>query len=306
MLNVAIVGDHGSGKTTFLGLVYATLVSTGSGKGDELRFHVAYDSMEEITGLFQRLMTGGFPDAATKEGVHGLTIELEVPGAGRGLLSRIGSRKPEDRAARTIRLSLPGSLDETMPGLAHGSTFGTGRWRDALDADVVVILADVGKLAPRGTDPKTGPLAAFDARVESLFVAVQRWRSSGGRPRLHPVFVLTKFDSASPEVLKAANLDPAPPDAAKTAPHAAYGEALLGRNLPRTLALLRGTPGKKLRFGSPKFVFSSVSTEAGLPGSPEKIKLRRTTTGGWELDYSTDEYQAFLRWLARIAAEVDN
>ncbi len=301
MLNVAVVGDHGSGKTTFLGLVYATLVSSGSAKEDDLRFHLAYDSMEEITGLFQRLMSGGFPDSASKEGIHGLTIELDV--AGQGLLSRFGSRKRAEGTAKTVRLSLPGSLDESKPGLTHGSTFGTGRWRDALDADVVVLIVDSTKLAARGTDPKAGPMASYDGRLEALFVAVQRWRSSGGRPMLHPLFVFSKFDLVGSELLKAANLEPVPPDASKTGPRTAYAKALLEPNLPRALALLVGETGKKLKFGPPRFVFSSVRPEAGTPGGPAKIKVRRTASGGWEPDFARVEYLAFLRWLAEVAAD---
>ncbi len=306
MLNVAIVGDHGSGKTTFLGLVYATLVSSGSGKEDDLRFHLAYDSMEEITGLFQRLMSGAFPDSASKEGIHGLTIELDVPGAGHGLLSRFGSRKRPDGAAKTVKLSLPGSLDETKAGLTHGSTFGTGRWRDALDADVVVMMVDSARLAAKGTDPKTGPMAAFDGRLQAMFVAVQRWRSSGGRPTLHPLFVLSKFDTVGSKILEAANLEPTPPEVGKLGPRAVYAKALLGPNLPRTLALLEGETGKKLTFTPSRFVFSSVRTESATPGNPEKLKVRRTAVGGWEPDYAKDEYLALLRWLANLAADTND
>ncbi len=303
MLNLAVVGDHGSGKTTFLGLVYATLVSSGSGKADDLRFHLVYDSMEEITGLFQRLMSGGFPDSASKEGIQGLTIELDVPGAGHGLLSRLGSRKRSDGTAKTVRLSLPGSLDETKPGLTHGSTFGTGRWRDALDADVVVMIVDSAKLAAKGTEAKTGPMATVDDRLASLFVAVQRWRSTGGRPILHPLFVFSKFDAVAPKLLKAANLEASPPEVTKTGPRKLYAKALLEPNLPRTIALLEGETGKKLTFGPMRFVFSSVRTEPGRAGDPEKIKVRRTASGGWEPDYSAGEYRAFLRWLAGVAAD---
>ncbi len=303
MLNVAIVGDHGSGKTTFLGLVYATLVSSGSGKADDLRFHLAYDSMEEITGLFQRLMSGAFPDSASKEGIHGLTIELDVAGAGHGLLSRLGSRKRLEGTAKTVRLALPGSLDETKPGLTHGSTFGTGRWRDALDADAVLMIVDSARLAAKGTDPKTGPMAAVDGRLASLYVAIQRWRSSGGRPILHPLFVFSKFDAVGSEVLRAANLEASPPAVAKTGPRKTYAQALLEPNLPRTIALLEGETGKKLAFGPWWSLFSSVRTQAGMRGEPERIKVRRTASGGWEPDYSVDEYRAFLRWLAGVAAD---
>ncbi len=302
MLRVAVVGDHDSGKTTFLGLLYAALVSSGSGREDDLRFHVAYDSLDEVMALFQRIMSGGFPDAATKEGLRELRVELGAGTSGRGFFSRLGSRTGDADPSVTVHFSLPGSLDETSPGLHHGSTFGTGRWRDALDADVVVILADGAKLAPKTKDPKPGPMDAYDRRVESLFVAIQRWRSSGGRDVLHPVLVVSKFDAVPRSVPEAADLGATPPGVGKTGPRAHYGKELLEPNLPRTLALLHGPAGKKLRFTPPTFVFSHVNTETKGAPPQVRIKLRQTDSGGWEPDYSKDEFLAFLDGVARIAA----
>lgn len=303
MLRVAVVGDHGSGKTTFLGLLYAALVSSGSSKEDGLRFHVAYESLDEITALFQGLMSGGFPDAAIKEGLRELRLELDASASGRGILGRFGSRKGNADHRAVVHFSLPGSLDEASPGLHSGSTFGTGRWRDALDADVLVMLADATKLAAKDADAKARPMAAYDGRLEALFIAIQRWRSSGGRSLLHPVFVVSKFDAMRPEFLSAVNVEPAPPAVGKDGPRATYGRALLAPNLPRTLALLAGPTGKKLRFAPPTFVYSRVRTEAKGAGVPVGIKLRQAAGGGWEPDYAQDEYVAFLERLGRIAAE---
>ena len=304
MLRISVVGDHGSGKTTFLGLLYAAFVSAGSGKDDLLRFHVAYESLDEVTALFQGLMSGDFPDATIKEGFHELRLELETSASGRGILGRIGSRKGNPNHGTAVHLSLPGSLDETSPGLMHGSTFGTGRWREALDADVLVMMVDATKLAANDADDEARPLAAYDRRLESLFIAIQRWRSSGGRPVLHPVFALSKFDAVPPNVLKAVKLESAPPAVGKDGPRTGYGRALVEPNLPRCLALLDAPGGKKLRFTAPSFVYSRVRTETRGVGQPERIKLHGTASGGWEPDYARDEYVAFLGRIARIALEI--
>lgn len=306
MLLVAIVGDRGSGKTTFLGLLYATLVSSGSDKGDDLRFHVAYESMDEITGLFQRLMSGGFPDSATKEGVHELRLELGTARSKRGFLSRLGSKKWADGASTTIRFTLPGDLDEATEGLDQGSTFGTGPWRDALDADVVLLLADCTKLAPKREDSESGPMATYDGQIDSLFTSIRRWRAREGREVVHPIFVFSKFDSVSPAVLEAADLEPTPPAASKPGPRAAYAKALLEPNLPRTLTTLREVSKGKPRFADASYFFSSVQKEPNASGQPEKIKHRRAEGGRWEPDCSTEEYLAFLECLAGIAAETND
>lgn len=304
MLIVAIVGDHGSGKTTFLGLLYATLVRSGSSREDALRFSVAYDSMEEIGGLYQGLMSGGFPDTATKEGIHELRLELGSPRSKHGLL-RLGSRKWAADAATTVRFCLPGSLDEATPGLHGGSTFGTGRWRDVLDADAVVFMVDGTKLAPKPEGQAAGPMAAYDGRIDSLITSIRRWRSRGGREVVHPLFVVSKFDRVASAVLHAAGLDPTPPPVSKSGARAAYAKAILEPNLPRTLATLRDTGKGKPRFATADTFFTSVALEKAAPGEPPKIRLRRTDGAGWEPDYTQPEYLAFLDRLARIAAETE-
>jgi hypothetical protein len=306
MLLVAIVGDPGSGKTTFLGLLYSALVSSGSDKEDDLRFHVAYESIDEITALFQRLMSGGFPDTATKEGVRELRVELGAGESGHGIFARLAARGSATGASTTIRFTLPGDLEEATEGIDRGSTFGTGPWRDALDADVLLLLVDSTKLAPESEELDAGPMAAYDRQIESLLTAIRRWRVRGGREVVHPIFVFSKFDSVAPELLTAAGLDPTPPNSSEEGPRAAYAKALLEPNLPRTLALLGESGKARPRFADATYVFSSVRTKTAAPGQRTKIKLRGTDHGGWEPDYSRDEYVAFLEVLAGIAAETND
>jgi hypothetical protein len=303
MLQAAIVGDRGSGKTTFLGLLYAALVKSGSDKEDDLRFHATFESLEEITALFQQLMSGGFPDAAIKEGLHELSFTLGLRKPRHGRFPHLGSRKWNADAATSVHFTLPGSLGEERSGFLQGSTIGTGPWRDVLDADALILLADSTKLAPKGDSSERGPMATYDGQVDALFSAIQRWRSRSGHPVLHPVFLLSKFDSVDPEVLKAADLEADPPEVARSDARAAYADALLEPNLPRTLKTVRGTSRGRLRFGEPSYFFSWVRPDVQGAGPQEKIKLRRTDGGGWEPDYSRGEYLALLERLAEIAAK---
>lgn len=304
MLHVALVGDRGSGKTTFLGLLYATLVRSGSDKADDLRFHTTFESLEEVTALFQQLMSGGFPDAAVKEGLHELSFTLGLRKAKHGLLPRLGSRKWNADAATSVQFTMPGSLGEERPGFLQGGTIGTGPWRDVLDAEAILVLADSTKLAAKGESSEPGPMGTYDGQVEALLTAIQRWRSRSGREVLHPVFILSKFDSVEPEVLRVANLDPAPPDVARTAPRAAYASTLLKPNLPRTLATIAEKGHGRLRFAEPDYFFSWVRTEMKDSSASEKIRLRRIDGGGWEPDYSRDEYLGLLECLTEIATRI--
>ncbi len=302
MLHVALVGDRGSGKTTFLGLLYATLVRSGSDRADDLRFHTTFESLEEVTALFQQLMSGGFPDAAVKEGLHELSFTLGLRKAKHGWLPRLGSRKWNADDATSIQFTMPGSLGEERPGFLQGSTVGTGPWRDVLDAEAILVLADSTKLAAKGESSEPGPMGTYDGQVEALLAAIQRWRSRSGREVLHPVFILSKFDSVKPEVLRVGSLEPTPPDVAKTAPRVTYASTLLKPNLPRTLATVAEKGHGRLRFAEPDYFFSWVRTETKDASASEKIRLRRINGGGWEPDYSRDEYLGLLECLTEIAA----
>lgn len=303
MLQAAIVGDSGSGRTTFLGLLYAALVRSGSGREDDLRFHASFESLEEITALFQQLMSGGFPDSAIKEGLHELSFTLGLRKPRHARFPRLGSRKWNAEAATNVHFTLPGSLGEERVGFLEGSTIGTGPWRDVLDADAILLFADSTKLTSKGDSLERGPMATYDGQVDALFSAIQRWRSRSGHEILHPIFVLSKFDSVNPDVLKAANLEAEPPAIAESAARATYANALLESNLPQTLTTVQGKPRGRLRFGRPAYFFSWVRAEARGPAPQGKIRLRKIDGGGWEPDYSRDEYLALLECLADIAAQ---
>ena len=301
MLRVAILGDRRSGKTTFLGLLYAALVSSGSDRTDRLRFHAGYESLEEITVLFQRLMSGGFPDAATKEGVHGMRLELGLRRLKAGGFSRLGPSGWTADVSTTIHFILGGALPEEGDHILRATSEEHARWRDVLDSDVVILLADSTALVPKGDD-EHGPKAPYDAQVASLLSTIQRWRARGGRRTVHPLFVLSKFDSISPEVLQAANLAKDPPRVEAAGPRASYATALLKPTLPRTLQKIEDPDGGRLRFAKPGFFFSWVRTEARGPGAPDKIRLQRANGAGWEIDGSKEEHLALIERLADIAS----
>jgi len=304
MLRVGIVGDRDSGKTTFLGLLYAAQVRSGTDKTDDFRFHAAIESLEEITVVFQRLMSGSFPDTATKEGFHevGFRLGYRKPGFGFPLLR---SREWGRASFATVRFCLLRTSDPAIARLLGGSAVADGTLRDILDADAVAIFVDCAKLGTRAEVPQAGPMGEYDAAVASLLTAIQRWRERGGRRTLYPIFVFSKFDRVRSEVLRDAKVASAPPRGSKRGPRAAYAEAILTHNIPKTLAKLRGQDRRGLRFAAPAYFFSWLRTDESVPGHPARVRLRRVKDAGWEPDYSTDEYLGFLACLQDIAAHTE-
>src|SRR2546427_12341420 len=112
MPRVVIVGDRNSGKTTFLGLLYAAQVKFGSDKADGFRFHAAFESPDEISGVFQRLMSGSFPDAATKGGVRAIAFRLSHRRTGLGIFTRRKSRGSASESSASFPLILLRSSED--------------------------------------------------------------------------------------------------------------------------------------------------------------------------------------------------
>ncbi len=298
-----IVGDRDSGKTTFLGLLYTAQVTSGSDKADDFRFHATFESLEEISGVFQRLMSGSFPDSAAKEGIRRISFHLGYRRAGLRIWSRLRSRGWTPGVSPSLHFTLLRNFEDEMSRFRKGSSLANATLRDVLESDAIAILVDSRKLAVNDEEPRVGPMGKYDVAVESLLTALQHSREHRSRKLLHPIFIFSKFDSVEPAALRLANLEREPPDVNKTGPRTAYAEALLDHNLPRTMARVRAREPRGRKFIKPSYFFSWVRTEGAAPGRKESVRLRHSGNVGWAPDYSKDEYLAMLECLWKIAAE---
>ncbi|MGI0148122.1 MAG: hypothetical protein ACREDF_01135, partial [Thermoplasmata archaeon] len=264
MPRVVIIGDRNSGKTTFLGLLYAAQVKSGSDTADDFRFHANFESLDEITGVFQGLMSGSFPDSATKEGIREISFRLGYRTPGPGVLSRLRSRGWAAGVFLSFQFLLLRNLEDDMSRLRKGSSVSGGTLRDVLESDVIAILVDSTKLVLDDEEPHVGSIGNYDVAVEALLTAIQRSQERGGRNLLHPIFIFSKFDSVAPEALRVLNLEAAPPGVRNAGPRARYGQALLGRNLPKTMARVRAREPRGPKFATPLYFFTWVRTEAAV------------------------------------------
>jgi len=193
----------------------------------------------------------------------------------------------EDEVARSRN---GGSVDhETLSG--------------ALASDAIVIMVDATSLAVADEEGELAPLGKYDEAVEALLMAIKRSRDRAEGKSLYPIFVFSKFDRVDPEVLRRANLEATPPDVTKKGQHAEYAKRLLDHSMPKTMAAIRSGGRRGLQFAKPSYFFSWVRTDEPVPGRDERIRLRRSGAVGWEPDYPSDEYLAFLECLGGIAAD---
>src|SRR5439155_25644219 len=94
-----------------------------------------------------------------------------------------------------------------------------------------------------------------------------------------------------------------PPGVRETNRRAAYARALLETNLPKTIAKITDREVQGVRFAPPSYFFSRVASEAATENQRDRVRLLRGDDGGWELDYSADEYLALLERLRTIATD---
>src|SRR3989442_12386797 len=63
----ALLGDRASGKTTFLGLLYAAQVKYGTGVQDDFRFHAPLASLNVMSAVYEGMKDARFPSATLKK-----------------------------------------------------------------------------------------------------------------------------------------------------------------------------------------------------------------------------------------------
>src|SRR3989442_15601542 len=275
MPRVVIVGDRNAGKTTFLGLVYGAQVKFGWDKADGFRFPAAFESLDEISGVFQRLMSGSFPDAATKEGVRAIAFRLSHRRTGLGILSRRKSRGSSSESSASFQLILLKSFEDEMARSGDRGSVDQRTLSSALTGDAIVIMVDATSLAAADEEGELAPLGKYDEAVASLLMAIQRSRDQAPDKFLHPIFVLSKFDQVDPEVLRRVGLDAYPPDVSKKGPHAEYAKRLVDPSMPKTMAAIRSGGRRGLQFPPPSNFFSWVRTVELAPAPTDGLRLPR-------------------------------
>src|SRR3989442_14873332 len=176
MPRVVIVGNRNSGKKTVLGLLYAVQVKFGSDKADGFRFHADFVSLDEISGVFQRLMSGSFPDAATKEGVREIAFRLSHRRTGLGILSHRRSRGSSPESSASFLLILLKSFEDEMARSGERGSVDQRTLSSALTGDAIVIMVDATSLAAADEDGELAPLGKYDETVAPRSMAVPRSR----------------------------------------------------------------------------------------------------------------------------------
>ncbi len=187
----ALLGDRASGKTTFLGLLYAAQVRYGTGVQDDFRFHAPMASLGMMSAVYEGMKDGRFPSATLKEEITELGFIF-------GYLRKIVGKLPYSGE----------DIEEFIDtGIASRPLI-----QQLLKSVVVGVLVDCSKMTTEIDTPVYKKMLRYDSTVAKLIVAFQtykkqeydRLKDSGIHPeppRIYPVFVMSKFDTLHDDVL---------------------------------------------------------------------------------------------------------
>ncbi len=302
MSSALILGDRGSGLTTFVGLLYTAQVRLGSDRADGFRFSADRESIRRLQDIYVALGDGRFPENDIDWVEQPLSF---VFGFRRSRFAWLGrGRNGPDGGFDTVRIQVGGLPVDEVAELRNHDAVLDGLTRRLLRSPIVILLVDARGLTPDPAGIGELPMRRYDlvlAQTLDLlrkFHAAERGRR---RTRMCPVFVVTKFDQLIPGPLDGLEVPRGPPERWTPDARKAVGDRLLVRHLPETGRVLLAHPSGGGLVSAPKWFFSGVETEEAVSGEPRIVRRLRSPAGGWEPSYPLEEYRGLLNLLGRLA-----
>ncbi len=324
MCPAALLGDRASGKTTFLGALYAAEVQYGTSRADTFRFFAPPESLTLMSNIYKFMVNGSFPDATLKYEMDKVRFTFgfkTLVGKGMDLL-KVRSDSRFLRPWKGVQFAAYDVSGEDVQEYITSGVASSPIIKQLLESFAVVILVDCSRMTLDTTSPSFRKMVNYDGEIAKLIVnfatyksqEFERQKAAGkkpGRLRIFPAIVLTKTDQLGEQLLHQIGLPPEIPAEYDSKERRDFCEELLRVFLPQTLSQLRGA---RVEQGGPSFdqaqYFASwirtVTAEGGMaPAAAPRIKLRPPTAGqAAQMDFSVNEYFAFIEYFRRIADDV--
>jgi hypothetical protein len=324
MCPAALLGDRASGKTTFLGALYAAEVMYGSDRKDTFRFFAPPDSLTLMSNIYTHMIGGDFPDATLKYEMNKVQFTFGFKTLVGSVLDRLKVHADSRflHPWKGIRFAAYDVSGEDVQEYITSGVASSPIIKQLLESYVVVILVDCSRMTLDQKSPSFNRMVRYDGEIAKLIVnfatykvqEYERQKASGKKParlKIFPAIVLTKTDMIRPETLHQLGLATDIPKPRDSAERRTFCEELLRVFLPQTLSQLRGA---RVEQGGPSFdqseYFASwiktVTSDAGMAvAGPPKIQLKAPSAGtSAGMDFSIDEYFSFIEFFRKIADQV--
>jgi len=202
-MKVSIIGTPHCGRTVFLGLLYEALIRMGTADGDEAQEVILSTGPVEAKAfgdLRLELISGRWPTSGNASKVSGRMLTLgfrkkrSFPFFRSRELTAVELEDVPLAEKDIIVMRGTGQLRDVLLGSPGGSVDRHGlseRFRDSLDGDAIILLADVSKEEKEGSWPRAEKDAFLATFVENAT------RTDLGKARkVNFLVVLTKAERA--------------------------------------------------------------------------------------------------------------
>jgi hypothetical protein len=297
-----VLGERGSGLTTFVGLLYTAQVRLGTEESDQFRFHAERESIRQLEAIYGELGAGRFPTRDANWDERPLSF---VFGFRHGRLRGLGHHGEEpENGFDTVEVRVAGMQTETVDELrGHDAVLDAPTLR-SLRSQVVVPLIDASALAAEPPPGQERAVSRQDRQLSSTlgflaaFLSAERDRKAR---RMFPLLVVTKCDTLGLETLRRLNAPGGTPSDWTADARRALGARLLRTYFPETAKFLDAPRDRSgVTVAPPEWYFSSLGIER--TGEETRVQRRsRAPVGGWEPVYPFEEYRSLIETLGKIA-----
>jgi hypothetical protein len=302
MSSALVVGDRGSGLTTFVGLLYTAQVRLGTEEADEFRFHADRETIRQLEAIYGELGAGRFPERDVDWEEHPLSFVL---GFRNGTLRGFSRRgQAGEGGFGTVRVQVGGISTQELAELREHDAILEESTRRLLRSQVIIPLVDASRLLPQPDGPGSSALARYDGMLATTLDLLGRFLSADRNRRvrtMYPLFVLTKLDQCPPATMTQLRAPPGLPATWPADDRQGFGQKVLEQYLPKTRLFLAPLGrGSHLTIDPPQWYFSSLLLTEDR-GVPRIVRRSLAPIGGWEPEYPFEEYRALIERLGRLA-----
>lgn len=278
-MNVSVIGPPGCGRAVFISLLYETLIRMSTPDDDgspEAMVNAGPVEAKALGDLRLELMSGRWPSSEPGQRISELVLEIGFRKGGRSLFRSRAIRRVSLRSVPLSEKDLnavrdSGQLREALLGSPGGSLDRYGlseRFRDSLDSEALVLLADVSK----GPPDAGWPIEERDAFLATIAENASRTRLGKVR-KVGLLVVLTKADRAE-----------------------ADDQQAFEKKYPRTATALRNAhPGGDI---STRTIVSWLGTALDERGVQIPATVQRD--GQVQIDYSEKEYRRLIKLIGEM------
>ena len=301
MSSALILGDLGSGLTTFVGLLYTAQIRYGTESEDTFRFSADRETIRRLEAVYGELGAGRFPVAEVNWEEHPASFVLAFRS---GRLAGLSRSSDSHDGFDTVRVQVGGIAAQEVAELAHHDAVLEVATRRLFGSRLLLVLVDASRLVDTPGDSRAQLLDRYDRHLATAISVVARYRAALPRRRdraLEVLFVVTKVDRLATEALAAIGSPPGRDGGRSQEARSTWGGHLVERYLPQVHALLSGR-GSALgvRVLPQRWFLSGLTTEE-VSGSLRIARRSLAPQGGWEPEYPFEEYRDLIEALATAA-----